>query len=246
MNAFLTSRQRYFFIPILLFAVATTLAFVYQHPADDNRFISYTVDVKKQDIKLYWKDDKQQHFRSIQNLESWLETNKKTLLFAMNGGMYTTDNSPLGLFIENKKTVTRLNKKNGSGNFYLKPNGVFYITTDNMVGVCETNKFVDNGKIKYATQSGPMLVIDGKIHSAFKEGSANLNIRNGVGLLPGNKVVFVMSKEEVNFYDFAAYFKNLGCAYALYLDGFVSQTYLPEKNWVQTGGNFGVIIGVVK
>lgn len=235
-----------FFIPVLLIVVATTLGFSTKQEPNNNRFISYTVDTKKQDIKLYWKDDKQQHFRSIQNLKTWLEVNKKTLLFAMNAGMYTTDNSPLGLFIENKKTVTRLNTKDGSGNFYLKPNGVFYITTGNIAGVCETKNFHNNGNIKYATQSGPILLVNGKIHAAFKEGSTNLNIRNGVGLLPGNKVVFVMSKEQVNFYDFAMYFKNLGCTYALYLDGFVSQTYLPEKNWIQTGGDFGVMIGVVK
>ena len=75
--------------------------------------------------------------------------------------------------------------------------------------------------IKYATQSGPMLIIDGQIHPAFKQGTANLNIRNGVGILPNNKLLFVMSKKEMNLYDFANYFKNSGCINALYLDGFV-------------------------
>jgi uncharacterized protein YigE (DUF2233 family) len=89
-----------------------------------------------------------------------------------------------------------------------------------------------------------MLVIDGKIHPEFKEGSKNVNIRNGVGILPDNRIVFAMSKSEINFYDFANYFKSLGCKNALYLDGFVSRTYLPEQNWTQTDGNFGVIIGV--
>jgi uncharacterized protein YigE (DUF2233 family) len=53
-----------------------------------------------------------------------------------------------------------------------------------------------------------------------------------------------MSKEEINFYDFAAYFQHMGCKNALYLDGLVSRTYLPDQKWVQTDGNFGVIIGV--
>jgi len=158
--------------------------------------------------------------------------------------MYKEDNSPLGLFIEDKKVVSRLNTKNGNGNFYLKPNGVFYITTDNTVVICDTKDFNNNGKIRYATQSGPMLVIDGKIHPEFKEGSKNMNIRNGVGILPGNRIVFAMSKSEINFYDFANYFKSLGCKHALYLDGFVCRTYLPEQNWIQTDGNFGVLIGV--
>ena len=90
-----------------------------------------------------------------------------------------------------------------------------------------------------------MLLTEGKMHPAFKPGSGNANIRNGVGILPNGNIVFAMSKGKINFYDFAAYFKQLGCHNALYLDGFVSRTYLPEKHWLQTDGNFGVIIGSV-
>ncbi len=235
-------------ISLLIFLFLTTgfLAFVVKERTDDNLFITYEVDIKKSDLKLYWKDDDNETFKSIQNLKTWLEAQKRTLVFAMNAGMYMQDNSPLGLYIENKKELSHLNTASAHGNFYLKPNGVFYITTDNLPVICQTTDFVNKGKIKYATQSGPMLVIDGAIHSAFKEGSANVNIRNGVGLLPNNNVIFVMSKSEINFYDFASYFKKLGCKNALYLDGFVSRTYLPEKNWIQTDGNFGVIIGVTK
>jgi uncharacterized protein YigE (DUF2233 family) len=89
-------------------------------------------------------------------------------------------------------------------------------------------------------------MIDGQIQPAFKEGSANLNIRNGVGILPDGRIIFAMSKSGINFYDFAQYFKSLGCKNALYLDGLVSRAYLPEKNWAQTDGNFGVIIAVIK
>ena len=160
--------------------------------------------------------------------------------------MYKKDNSPQGLFIENKIVKSEIDTSNGNGNFYLKPNGVFYLTTEKNPIICETEDFVNNVKIKYATQSGPMLVIDGEIHTAFKKNSTNLNIRNGVGILPNNQIVFAISKKEINFYDFAEYFKNLGCKNALYLDGFVSRTYLPEKNWKQIDGNFGVIIGVTE
>jgi uncharacterized protein YigE (DUF2233 family) len=238
-------RNQFFILTgILLLVVTGIFAFASKDQIEDTRFISYEVDTKKQDIKLYWKDEKKEIFRSIQNLKLWLEKSKRKLVFAMNAGMYKTDNSPLGLYIEDKVTLSPLNKLAGDGNFYLKPNGVFYITSDNIPVICNTIDFKSNRKIKYATQSGPMLVIDGKIHSSFKEGSVNLNIRNGVGILPDNKVVFAMSKTGVNFYDFAKYFKGIGCKNALYLDGFVSRTYLPEKKWIQTDGNFGVIIGV--
>lgn len=230
---------------ILVVLVLAGMSVFAQKPKHaDDQFLSYIVDTKKQDLKLYWKDDQQEIFKSIQNLKSWLDRKHKKLVFAMNAGMYKKDNSPQGLFIENRKLVTALDTTGGAGNFYLKPNGVFYIRVDNLPVICSATKFINNGKLKYATQSGPMLVIDGQIHSAFKEGSANLNIRNGVGILPDNRIVFVMSKKEVNFYDFAKYFKNLGCKNALYLDGLVSRAYLPEKNWKQTDGNFGVIIGV--
>ncbi len=223
---------------------AGIFVFSQRQESPDTHFVSYIVDAKKQDIKFYWKTEKQENFKSIQNLKDWLNKKHKKLLFAMNGGMYKQDNSPQGLFIENQKQMAPLDTTSAKGNFYLKPNGVFYITVDNLPTICTTTNFINKGKVKYATQSGPMLVIDGQIHSAFKEGSTNLNIRNGVGILPDNKIIFAMSKEEINFYDFANYFKKMGCKNALYLDGLVSRTYLPEQNWTQTDGDFGVIIGV--
>lgn len=232
-------------LTILFIAVAGTYLYAKKFQnKDDDRFVSYIVDLKKQDLRFYWKDNNNEKIRSIQRLKMWLEKNDKKLVFAMNGGMYKADNSPQGLYIEKQLTLSPLDTTSSSGNFYMKPNGVFYITTDNIPAICTTTYFVANGKIKYATQSGPMLVVNGAIHAAFKEGSTNVNIRNGVGILPDNKVVFAMSKKEINFYDFANYFKSLGCTNALYLDGLVSRTYLPEKQCMQLDGNFGVIIGV--
>jgi uncharacterized protein YigE (DUF2233 family) len=234
----------FFILPLVLVTGCAHVSF--SQEKNEDIFISYKVDLKKSDLKLYWKNDKNEKFNSIGNLKNWLEGQKKTLVFAMNGGMYMEDRTPLGLYIENKKQFRPLNKARGSGNFYLQPNGVFYITTDNKAAICETNNFTNKGKIKYATQSGPLLVVDGAINSVFTKGSSNNNIRNGVGVLPNGEVVFAMSKSLINFYDFAKYFQDMGCQYALYLDGFVSRTYLPEKNWVQTDGDFGVIIGVAK
>ncbi len=209
----------------------------------DSRFISFVTEPSA--VKLYWKDDSGRILKSIDNLRRFVESKERSLRFAMNGGMYTKDNSPQGLFIQDGIVVTPLDTLSGVGNFYLKPNGVFYLTNDNNAVVCESKSFVDNGRVKFATQSGPMLLIDGKIHSSFKNGSVNKNIRNGVGILPGNKVIFAMSKVDVNFYGFAEYFKSMGCEDALYLDGFVSRTFLPEENWRQLDGNFGVMIGVI-
>lgn len=232
------------FLFILMGCLALCL-FLFCRPGQKpDLFISYTVDPKQQQLGLYWKDSKGQPLRSILALKTLVETKQQQLVFAMNGGMYKTDNSPLGLYIENFKTLSPLNTAFGKGNFYLQPNGVFFINANNEPGICATPDFKKQATIKFATQSGPMLVTDGNIHPVFTKGSTSLYVRNGVGILPGNKAVFVMSKQPVNFFDFACHFKTLGCQQALYLDGFVSRTYLPEKNQIQTDGNFGVLIGV--
>lgn len=242
----LKSNAKIFSLSLLFLLSVGLISFKATQNSIDTNILTYIVDTKTQDLKLYWKNEQGQNLKSIQNLKTYVESKNKTLVFAMNGGMYKKDYSPQGLFIQNRKVLSDIDTTDGNGNFYLKPNGVFYITTDNIPFVCKTTDFIDNGKVKNATQSGPMLVINGKLHPAFKEGSMNLNIRNGVGILPDNKILFAMSKTEINFYDFAKYFQNLGCKNALYLDGFVSRTFLPEKKWVQTDGNFGVIIGVTE
>jgi uncharacterized protein YigE (DUF2233 family) len=89
-----------------------------------------------------------------------------------------------------------------------------------------------------------MLVIDGRIHPAFRPGSTNLQIRNGVGILPNGQVLLAMSRRKINFYDFAEYFRKAGCRQALYLDGYVSRTYEPAAGQTADDGDFGVIIGV--
>lgn len=208
--------------------------------------LSYIADPQKQDIQLYWKDDSSRIIGSLGRLNEYLGTKNQQLLFATNGGMYQVDQFPVGLFIQQGKTIRPINRATGEGNFYLQPNGIFYITNDKKAVICTTGDYIPQAGIAFATQSGPMLLVHGKINTIFKEGSANLNIRNGVGLMPGNKLLFAMSKEPVNFYDFASYFKQQGCTEALYLDGFVSRAWLPEQSWTQTDGNFGVLIGVTR
>ena len=223
--------------------ITTSFAQVSQtHPAAAN-IISFISDPNTDHIRLYWKDGDGNVLGSIKKLKSFIEIKNNNLIFAMNGGMYKADHTPQGLFILDKKLLTSLDTSPGTGNFYMQPNGVFYLKPNGIAGVCKSNDFV-NKDIVYATQSGPMLVFDGAINSAFKKGSENLNIRNGVGILPDGKVVFAISRERINFYDFAMYFKSLGCRNALYLDGFVSRAYLPKEGFEQLDGDFGVMIAV--
>jgi len=241
-------RLRSFLKYIILLCTISTGIFSFSMPGtEEDIYLAYRVDPAKQSLQLFWKDDKGQVLQSLGNVKKYAESKNQTLLFAMNGGMYTTDHGPLGLFIQDGKTIKSVNKRQTAyGNFYMQPNGIFSVDKNNKAAVCRTDNFLNNGRIKYATQSGPMLVIDGKIHPGFSKGSSNVQIRNGVGILPNGSVLFAMSKTFVNLYDFATYFKNQGCKNALFLDGAICQAYLPEKKWMQTGGDFGVIIGVTK
>jgi uncharacterized protein YigE (DUF2233 family) len=213
--------------------------------AVDSEIVSYIVDPGKQDIRFYWKDDNDNVIGSLGNLKKYLKSGKRELVFAMNGGMYRQDQSPQGLYIENDKMLFPPDTlESGYGNFYMQPNGVFFITKEKVARICATKNFISSGNVGYATQSGPMLVVDGEIHGQFKKGSTSLNVRNGVGILPDGKILFAISKGEINFYDFATWFRDQGCKNALYLDGFVSRMYLPDKGYHNLGGKFGVLIGV--
>ncbi|MFY7731366.1 MAG: phosphodiester glycosidase family protein [Flavobacterium sp.] len=236
--------KQYKLLPIILLISFILYSFAGRINLLNNNFISYTTNPKTENIILYYKDNSGKRIGTLGNLKTHISKEGKKMLFGMNGGMFQEDFSPVGLYIENGKTIRELNKRTAGGNFYMKPNGVFYITKNGKATVCKTEDFHPSPTVQYATQSGPMLVINGTVHPDFKEGSANVNIRNGVGILPDGNVLFAMSKTEVNFYDFARFFKDKGCKNALYLDGFVSRAYVRSQNWQQIDGNFGVMIGV--
>ena len=239
-------KQKFWFISAILFSalILSGLFSFRKGSLDDDQMVVYKATPAE--IRMFWNDDTGKPLSSLQNLKMHTQKHRQQLLFAMNGGMYQEDQSPLGLYIENGQQLHKINMRNGYGNFYLEPNGIFYTTKDNRAVVCKRSAFKASNNVFFATQSGPMLVVDGKINSQFTKGSANLNVRNGVGVLPDGKVVLAMSKGMVNLYDFAEYFQNLGCRNALFLDGFVCRTYYPAKQWTQLDGQFGVMIGIVK
>jgi uncharacterized protein YigE (DUF2233 family) len=235
----------------LIVPAVLLLAFIYQNKKINKKtgppdFLTYIADPIKQDLRLYWRDKNSKNYYTFENLKTKLATEDKELIFAMNGGMYKKDGTPQGLFIEEGVTKAKADRKQkGYGNFYLQPNGIFYLTKDKKAVVCTSENFKISKDINYATQSGPMLVTEGKIHPKFGRESTSTHIRNGVGILQNGQILFAMSKEKVNLYNFAEYFKKQGCKNALYLDGYVSKAYLSSEGIHQRGGNFGVIIGEV-
>ena len=204
---------------------------------------TYAVDPAKDRIDIHWKDEAGNRFTTLQALKTWLEARHEKLLFATNGGIYETDYTPLGLYIEDGQVLHPLNTEQGTGNFYLQPNGVFYI--DQAGGhVVETKDFQLSPGVVTATQSGPMLVDNGDINPAFTPGSSNVFVRTGVGIDDGGRVVFARAV-GVNFYDFATYFRDtLHCRNALYLDGHISLMYAADGDTTQLGGDFVSILSV--
>lgn len=163
----------------------------------------------------------------------------------MNAGMYEPGYAPVGLFVSDGKQRAPLNLADGSGNFYLKPNGVFLLS-DSGAQIVEASAYpaVAAG-VRLATQSGPLLLLQGKLHPKLDPDSRSRHIRNGVAIC-GNDVVFVISDDKVNLYDFARYFRDtLHCSDALYLDGSVSSLYAPGLRRDDNRAALGPMIGVV-
>jgi uncharacterized protein YigE (DUF2233 family) len=69
----------------------------------------------------------------------------------MNAGMYLQDQSPQGLCIIEGKQMRPLNSDSGYGNFYLKPNGVFYLIKQGKAFVVPSKQFKSSDSISYAT-----------------------------------------------------------------------------------------------
>ena len=166
--------------------------------------------------------------------------------FAMNAGMYHPDRRPVGLYVEEGRVEAPIVTRAGPGNFGLLPNGVFCIGA--RFSVVESRSFdKTRPSCRYATQSGPMLVIGGKLHPRFLPDSDSRNIRNGVGVSEdGQTAVFVISDTAVNFHLFARFFRDaLGLPDALYLDGRISRLYAPELGRRDGGFPMGPIVGTV-
>ena len=213
---------------------------------EPDRSAARIVDPLTEPITFHLKNDSGRVFGNIGTLKTWLERSNKTVHFAMNGGMYMPDRTPVGLYIENGKIIRKIDRRTeGSGNFLLQPNGVFGIMDDGSAFVRCTADVTNMLNVRYATQSGPMLLVDGAVNKIFTPGSKNLNIRNGVGILPDGRVLFGISREPVNFHDFATWFKEQGCSNALYLDGFVSKAFIPEEGLAELDGDLGVLVAVI-
>ncbi|SFD01613.1 phosphodiester glycosidase family protein [Tropicimonas isoalkanivorans] len=207
-----------------------------------------TLRADRDDIRLWHSDPDDRLYGGFTAIDSALGAEGKRLAFAMNGGMYHEDRRPVGLYLENGKQRGPLVTSDGPGNFGLLPNGVFCIG-DGTAAVIESRRYAESPpKCRYATQSGPMLVIDGKLHPRFLVHSDSRYIRNGVGVAPdGVTVHFVISENRVNFHSFGSFFRDvLKTPNALYFDGKVSRLYAPSLGRSDAGFPLGPIVGAAE
>jgi uncharacterized protein YigE (DUF2233 family) len=150
--------------------------------------------------------------------------------FAMNAGMFDAAGKPIGLMIENGRAVHAINRREGGGNFHLMPNGVFLVRRDGTAAVVTSERLPPAKDIAFATQSGPMLLIDGKLHPKFDADGTSKYVRNAVGIAPDGTPVFVISQSVVSFGKLARFFRDeLKVRDALYLDGSVSSLWDPAN-----------------
>lgn len=213
-----------------------------QRDFQGQRFQVVQINLKRHELGLHWRNPQTgEAFGSIDNLRQWGQAHGQRLLFAANAGIYDRNFAPLGLHVENGRTLVPLNMAHGdpaAGNFSLRPNGVFAIYPNGTAAVLTSGQFKAQQKpVQVATQSGPMLVIDGRINASFDEGSTSMKWRSGVCARTPTEVVFAVSETPVNFHTFASLFRDaLGCQNALYLDGSISQFYIDGVGYAGAPG----------
>lgn len=179
-------------------------------------------------------------------LETELAAAGKEVIALTNGGMYHVDRRPVGLYVEAGEIVRPLVRGDGPGNFQMLPNGVFWIG-EGRAGVEETEAYAEAERTPdFATQSGPMLVIDGELHPTFRQNSESRFRRSGIGVNEdGTWVIFAISEEPVTFHAFASLFRDtLEVDNALFIDGKVCRLDLPQEGRHEPGLRMGPILAV--
>ena len=201
-------------------------------------------------LKLFWSDDNKQPLLTFEKVLTTLPA-QQSLAFAMNAGMYNARYAPIGYTVIEGQQLRALNLNKGGGNFHLLPNGVMWWDKAGQVQITESHALqqqLDDGSATpwYATQSGPMLVINNEIHPQFNVDGTSLKLRNGAGVCSDGRIKLVNSEQPVSFYQFAALFKEeLGCPNALFLDGGIASALYAPTIDKQDKKQMGVILALI-
>jgi uncharacterized protein YigE (DUF2233 family) len=234
---------------LLAFAVCTLPAVAAPEKKVVDGVTYHFLHAKPAEIRVIWKDAKDHQIETFPQATAYLTSLGQTPDTIMNGGIYERGGVPSGLLIQNGRELHPLNRADGKGNFFLKPNGIFLISDKGAAVINATEYPLPGLKIAHAVQSGPLLLRNGKVHPEFRAASANRLHRNGIGVTKDGSVVLAMtdirSPKYPNLHEFAMLFASFGCADALFLDGDISQMRSGEA-LMKESGPFGSFIAVVK
>ncbi len=223
----------------------------YSFTYNDNKYFAFIADPLVHNIKITDSSNQKNNGISVNKLFDLEKNNINNIEMITNGGMFESNMQSVGLMIINKKIKKEINLglERPNSNFFMLPNGVFYIQNDSVFVTNTPNYILKKPHPDFATQSGPMLVDNGNRHNEFKYKSQNVYNRSGVGILPNNRAIFIISeKQNTNFFDFSSIFMDIfSCKNALYLDGAISEMYLKNlENLTKSEGRFGSLIYVVR
>ncbi|SHJ54800.1 Uncharacterized protein YigE, DUF2233 family [Palleronia salina] len=215
---------------------------------DKARFTVCEIDLSRETLRLFLHDDKGVPLGSFSAVNRKLKPQGTRLGVAMNAGMYHPDRAPVGHYVEDGQEVMRVVTSDGPGNFGLLPNGVLCLR-EGAASIVESRAYAAAPpECRDATQSGPMLVIDGELHPRFLEDSDSRYVRNGVGVSADGRTAWLaISNQPVNFHHFGRLFRDgLGARNALYFDGNISRLYDRAGGRSDFGLPMGPIIGTVE
>lgn len=214
---------------------------------ETSRFIVCSFDPRRQDMRLYSRASEGGYLRGFEALQQELGADARRVRFAMNAGMYNDAGAPIGLYVQDGDEQKSISLTDGPGNFHLKPNGVFWQGEDGALHIDLSEAYAHEARApRWATQSGPMLLIDGALHPRIAEDGASRFIRNGVGLADQNTAYFVISSGFVSFGRFARFFRDeLNCRDALFLDGTVSSLWAPSVGRYDDNHELGPMVVVL-
>jgi uncharacterized protein YigE (DUF2233 family) len=207
-----------------------------------------TADPALHTIRTALKPEDGPNYRGLTTFAATHPPDAAPVAFAMNAGMYDDDGNPIGYYVEGGEKRHDLSRTEGPGNFHMMPNGVFF-GTGGKWEVRTSQDFFDtvDKRPEFGTQSGPMLVIGGKLHPQFDEDGESLRIRNAVGVDAKGRALFVISNREISFGKLARFYRDvLKTPNALFLDGTVSSLWDPEGKRLDSGYPLGPLIVVEK
>lgn len=213
---------------------------------EDSKLTHCIADPAKHRIVMDLGPDDGAPYRSLAQLAAGRAADAAPVAFAVNGGMFDGEGKPIGYYVEGSQRLKELNRNEGSGNFHMSPNGVFF-GTGGKWQVRTSDDFYSNvgDRPAFGTQSGPMLLIDGKLHPEITDDGPSRTRRNGVGVDAQGRAHFVISEGAVSFGKLARYFRDEAkTPNALYLDGGVSSLWDPAAERMDTRAPLGPLIVV--